>query len=144
MTRARQRHTVLHHGREVDRRAARVADLGADASRAQDLLDGALQALGVLDHDRVELLPLRLVDAAALERLEIQAYGGDRGLQLVGDGVDERVVLFVPPDFAHKEDRVQHHARDDERENQDAEDQQPGFAPVDDDPADVEERARQP
>jgi hypothetical protein len=34
-------------------------------------------------------------------------------------GVDERVVLLVPPDLAHQEDRVEHHAGDDQHEEHD-------------------------
>ena len=47
-------------------------------------------------------------------------------LQLVGDGVDERVVLFVAPDLADEKDGVQHHARDDEQEEDDAEHHEDG------------------
>ena len=40
------------------------------------------------------------------------------------DGVDEGVVLFVPADFAHQKDRVEHDAGDDHDQQQDPEDEQ--------------------
>ncbi len=135
-----ERHAVLHDRRQIHRRAARVADFRADASRAEDLLDGALQPFGVLDHHLVELLPLGVIYRTGLQRLEVEAHRRDGRLQLVRHRVDERVVLFVSPDLADQEDRVEDDAGDDEREDEDAEDQQAGFAPVDDDPADVEEQ----
>ena len=92
--------------------------------------------------DAVELLPLRFVDLAVLQRLQVQLHRRDRRLQLVRDGVDERLVLLVAPDLAHQEDGVEDDAGDDERKDEQAGDEQAGFPPVDDDPADVErERA---
>src|SRR5579864_5024233 len=68
----------------------------------------------------------------------MQADRRDRCLQLVRDGVDEAVMLLVAPDFAHKKDGIQDHASDDQRKEDDAEEQQHAFAPVEDDPSDVE------
>ena len=62
---------------------------------AQDLLDGAEQAVAVVEHGAIELLALGLVDGPGLQGFQIQADGGDRGLQLVRDRVDEGVVLGV-------------------------------------------------
>ena len=84
--------------------------LAAHAAGAQDLLDGGEQPVAVLQHDAVELLALGLVDGARLQGFQIQADGRDRSFQLVGDGVDERVVLFVAADFAHQKDGVEHDA----------------------------------
>ena len=92
----------------------------------------------VVEHHAVELAPLLLRQLAALQRLQVQPDRRDRRLELVGDGVDERVVLLVAPDLAHQEDRIEDEARDDEREQDDAEAEQQAFAPVDDDPADVQ------
>jgi hypothetical protein len=36
----------------------------------------------------------------ALERIEIEADGGDGGFELVGDGVKEGVLALVAADFA--------------------------------------------
>ena len=82
------------------------------------------QPVAVLEHDAVELLPLLVVELAALQGLEVQADRRDRRLQLVRDGVDERVVLLVAPDLAHQEDRVEHEPGDDQQEEDDAEDEQ--------------------
>ena len=54
---------------EVDRHRAGAAELGADAAGAQHLLDGAQQPVGVLEHDLVELLPLRHRRSARLCRV---------------------------------------------------------------------------
>ncbi len=55
----------------------------------------------------------------------------------MGDGVDETIVLFAPAKLAHQEDRIHHHAGDDQGEKDDAEKQQYAFAPIQDDPSDV-------
>ena len=56
----------------------------------------------------------------------------------MGDGVDETVVLFAPAKLAHQEDRIHHHAGDDQGEKDDAEKQQHTFAPIQDDPSHVQ------
>ena len=56
----------------------------------------------------------------------------------MGNGIDKAVVLLAAPQFAHQKNRVDDHARNDQREKDDAEKQQHAFAPVEDDPADVE------
>jgi len=78
------------------------------------------------------------IEIVALERLEIEADGRNRRLRLVGDRVDEGIVLFVPAHFPHQEDGVQHDAGNDDEEEDDAEDEKEAFAPVEQDPADVE------
>ena len=70
-----------------------------------------MQAVGVVEHEPVELAALRLVHLAALQRLQVEADGSDRRLQFVGDGVDEAVVLLVAADFAHQKNRVENDAR---------------------------------
>ena len=99
------------------------ADALAGHAGLQHLLDGLLQPVGVREHDAVELAPLRLVDLARLERLQIQPDRGDRRLQLVRDGVDEGVVLIVAAKLAHEEHRVDDDAGDDQGEGDDAEDE---------------------
>ena len=98
------------------------------------------QPVAVLQHGAVKLLALVLVHGARLQRFEVQPDGGDGRLQLVRDGVDERVVLLVAADFAHQEGGVQDHAGNDHGEQQDAEKQQDAVAPIEQDPADVEEQ----
>ena len=82
-----------------------------------------MQPVGVGQHDVVELAALRVADLARLQRLEVQADRRDRRLQLVGDGVDEAVVLLVALDLAHQEHRVDDEAGDDEAEQDHAEDE---------------------
>ncbi len=105
-------------GAAVLQRRALAGDAGL-----QHLLDGLLQPIGIGQHDAVELAALRLGDLARLQRLEIQANRRDRRLQLVGDGVDERVVLVVAAHFAHEKHRVDNDAGDDQDERENAEDE---------------------
>ena len=56
------------------------------------------------------------------------------------DGVDERVVLFIAPDFAHQKNRVQHDAADDHRQQQEAQKQQNTGTPVEQHPADIQQQ----
>ena len=67
-----QRQAFLDHAAEVDRHRARPPQLGAEVPGAQHLLDRPLQAVAVLQHRAVELLPLGLVDGAVLQGLQIQ------------------------------------------------------------------------
>ena len=53
-------------------------------------------------------------------------------------GVDECVVLLVPPGFTDQEDGVHDDAREDHQKQDDAEDEEQPLAPVEDDPADVQ------
>ena len=118
------------------------ADALAGDPGLQHLLDGLLQPLGVGEHHAIELAPLRLAHLARLQRLEVQANRRDRRLQLVRDGVDERVVLIVASDLAHEKHRVDDDAGDDQDEGEDAEHERQDPAAVDEDPADVERHRR--
>ena len=53
----------------------------------------------------------------------------------MSDGINEGVVLLVPPDLPDHENRVQHDSGDDETEEQNAQHQQDARAPVQRDPA---------
>ena len=119
--------------RDVRARCFCRADAGA-----QHLLDGVLQAIGILQHDAIELLALRVADLARLQRLEVQADRRDRRLQLVRDRVEEAVLLFGDAHFADQEHRVDDEARDDQGEGDDAEHERRDAPPVHQDPADVE------
>ena len=59
------------------------------------------------------------------------------------DGVDEGVLLFIAPDFPDQEDRIDHHSADDEGQKQEAQEKQHPVAPVEQNPADVEQDADQ-
>ena len=117
-------HALARDLREIDAAARARAGTASRALPARSTCSMVpQQPVAVLEHDAVELAPLVRVELARLQRLEIQPNRRDRRLQLVGDRVDERVVLLVPPDLAHQEDRVQHDAGDDEQEEDDAEDE---------------------
>src|SRR5579871_131847 len=88
----------------------------------EDLFDGGEEAVGVGEHDGVELLALGLVDGAALEGFEVEADAGDGGLEFVGDGVEEGVLTLVAADLADEEDGVEDDSGDEEGEENDAED----------------------
>ena len=116
--------------------AARVAV--RDLTRAQDLIDRVEKSVGVCEADVVELGALLRVQVVPLQRFEVEADGGNRRLQLVGDGVDEGVVLFVAADFADEEDGVEDEARDDDAEEADPQHQERHLAPVEQNPTDVQ------
>jgi hypothetical protein len=97
---------------------------GAEFAGFEDLLDGAEEAVGVGEHDAVELLALGFGDVAALEGFEVEADGGDGGFELVGDGVEEGVLALVAADFADEEDGVEDDAGDQQGEEDDAEDEE--------------------
>jgi hypothetical protein len=80
---------------------------GTDFAGLENLLDGGEQAVGVGQHDLVELRALDLGDFALLQGLEIEADGGDGGLELMGDGVEEGVLTLVAADLADQEDGVE-------------------------------------
>ena len=75
---------------------------------------------------------------APFQGFEVQANRGDRRFQFVGHRVDEAVVLLVATDLPHQKTGVDDHPGDDQRKENNAEEQQDAFAPVQDDPADVE------
>ncbi len=106
----------------------------------EHLLDEVEQAVAVFEHHVVELVPLVFVHAraACLEGLEVKPDGSHRRLQLVRDGVDERVVLLVAPDLANQERRVEDEAGDDGGENQAAEQEGDDFSKGEDHPSHVE------
>ncbi len=106
----------------------------------EHLLDEVEQAVAVFEHHVVELVTLVFVHARAarLEGLEVKPDRGHRCLQLVRDGVDERVVLLVAPDLANQERRVEDEARDDGGEYQAAEQEGDDFSKGEDHPSHVE------
>ncbi len=104
----------------------------------ENLLNRPQEPVGVTQHELVELLSPRVIDRAALQRLEIEPDGRDRCLQFVRDGVDEAVMLLVPTNLPHQEAGIDDHPSDQHSEEDHAQEQQDPFAPVEDDPADVE------
>src|SRR6188768_3393762 len=101
------------------------------------LFDRIKKAIAVGKHYVVELTAFFLINVARFQGLEIQLDRCDRRLELVRDGIQKCVVLFVSPYLAQEEDRVQDQPRYDQREENDADDQQDDFAKAKQDPADV-------
>src|ERR1700689_3160222 len=84
---------------KFEQSAVLMTAAGAELAGLEDLLDGAEKAVGVGEHDFVELLALSFGDFATLEGFEIEADGGDGGFELVGDGVEEGVLALVAADL---------------------------------------------
>ena len=74
-----------------------------------------------------------------MQRFQVEADGGDRGFQLVRDGVDEGVVLLVAADLAHQESGVQDYADDDDESEQGSEEEEDAGVPAQQHPADVQQ-----
>ena len=68
----------------------------------------------------------------------MQADGSNRRFQFVSNGVDEAVMLFAAANLAHQKTGIDDHARNDQRKKNDAEEQQHSFAPVENDPSNIE------
>jgi hypothetical protein len=129
---------VAEEGFEVDEGAVLQAMALAELTGFEDLLDGGEKAVGVGEHDLVELLALGFVDGAALEGFEVETNAGDGGFELVGHGVEEGVLTFVAADLSNEEDGVEDDTGDEGSEEDDTKDGQGEGAFVEDDPADVE------
>src|ERR1035438_5739466 len=131
----RQFDALSHQRIEVHRRALKETLLLRRRTRFQHLFDGVQQALGVEEHQLVELAALRFFYFAPLQSLEIETDGGDGRLQFMGDGVDEAVMLLVAANFADQKDRIEDEAGYYGSEKNDAEKNFDALAPVEDDPA---------
>ena len=104
----------------------------------EDLLDGGQQAVGVREHDAVELLPAGLLDGPPLQRFKIQADAGDGCLEFVGYGVQEGVLALVTSYLAYEEDGVEDYSSDQHAEEDYADYGERDGAFVQQNPADVE------
>src|SRR5277367_1713414 len=100
------------------------------------------QTLGVKQHQLVELPPLRFIDLAPLQSLKIKAYGRDWGLQLVGHRINKAVVLFVAANFSYQENCIEDQACNDDQKKYAAKKKLQPFAPILDDPTDVQRYGR--
>jgi hypothetical protein len=129
---------VGEEGFEIDEGAALLAVTLTELAGLEDLLDGGEEAVGVGEHDLVELLSLRLFDGAALEGFEVEADASDGSFELVGDGVEEGVLPLVAADLSDEEDGVEDDACDEGGEEDDAEDDEGEVSLVADDPVDIE------
>src|SRR5579872_5553457 len=101
----------------------------------QYLFDGSQQAVGIVEHDAIEGAPLRLVYVAPLQGLQVKTDRSQRRLQLVGNGINKTVVLFVAPDFSHQKTGVENQAgRDSAEEYNPQKDPDTGL-PIENNPA---------
>ena len=114
MARARGVDAFLDQPAEIDRGAMFEPALLARHAGAQHLFDRVLQAIGVLQHDAIELLALRVADLARLQRFEVQADRRNRRLELVRDRIEEAVLLLGDAHLADQEHRVDDEAGDDQ------------------------------
>src|SRR5258708_16714457 len=101
------------------------------------------QALGIEQHQLVELSPLRFSYLESLQSLKVEPDGRDRRLQFMSDRVDETVVLLVATNFTDEKNRIEDEAGDDGAKKKDAKKNFDALAPVEDDPP-AADRDRQP
>ena len=93
------------------------------------------QALGIEQHQLVELPSLRFSYLESLQSLKVEPDGRDRRLQFMGNRVDETVVLFVAANFTDEKNRIEDEAGDNSAKKNDAKKNFDALAPVEDDPA---------
>ena len=72
-----------------------------------------------------------------LQSLQVKADRSNRGLEFVGDGVDETIVLLVPPNLTQQENSVEDQPGCDSAEEDHAQEDFDSFAPIEDDPAET-------
>ena len=115
----------------------------AGFSGLEHLVDRAHQAIGIVQHEAIELAALGFVHVAMLQGLEVKPDGSDGRLQFMGNGIDEAVMLFVAANFAHQETGIHDHPGDQEGEEDYAQEEQDAFTPVENDPADIQPHRQQ-
>ncbi len=135
MAHSRQFHALAHQGVEFQRQALGRGFLVRRLTRFQHLFHGVHQALGIEQHQLVELPPLRFTHLESLQSLKVEPDRGDGCLQLMGDSVDEAIVLFVASNFADQKNRIEDEAGHYGAKKNDAEKNFDALAPVEDDPA---------
>src|SRR5258708_33878524 len=96
------------------------------------------QALGIEQHQLVELPPLRFSHLESLQSLQEEPDGRDRRLQFMGDRVDETVMLLVAANFTDPKNRIEGKAGDDGAKKNDAEKNIDTLTPLKNDPAPAE------
>src|SRR5216683_322072 len=104
----------------------------------EDLLDCPQQPVGVFLHDVVKHAALGFIQRTAFQGLQIKSNRSNRSFQFVSDSVQKTILLFVPPDFAHQKNRVDHHSRDQQSKKNNAKHQRHHLPPVKNNPTDVE------
>src|ERR1700692_4775570 len=92
------------------------------------------QALGIEQHQLVELPPLRFSYLESLQGLKVEPDGRDRRLQFMGNRVDETIMLLIAANFTDEKNRIEDEAGDYGAKKNDAEKDFDALAPVEDDP----------
>ena len=89
-------------------------------------------------HHGVLVQSLFSVDSTTNQGLADATNHLDRCLEFVSDGIDERIVLFVATYLADQKSRVQYDAEDQYDKENNAENQQRDFTPVENNPTDIQ------
>src|SRR6476660_2811950 len=76
-------------------------------SSLKHLIDSFHQAVGIFEHQSIEIAPLWFLDFPALQSLQIEPNGCNWRLELMRDRIYEAVMLLIPTDFADQEAGVQ-------------------------------------
>ena len=128
---------LAHQAAEIHGHAP-VLPLVSRLAGLEHLVHGAHQAIGIVQHQAIEFAALGFIDIATLQGLQIKPDGSDGGLQFVGDGIDEAVMLLVAANFTHQKTGVHDQPGDQQGEEDYAQEKQDSFAPVENDPADIQ------
>ena len=112
-------------------------------SSLENLVHCPHQAIGIVQHQAIELVALGLIHVAALQGLEIKPDRSDGRFQFVSDRIDEAVMLLVAANFTDQETGVHDEPGNQQGEKNHAQKEQDAFAPVEDDPADVQSDRQQ-
>src|SRR5258708_20438639 len=123
-------HGVAHDLAKVDFGFFASCFLVAGASGAKHLLDGLGEAVGVAQHQAIEILALRFWKVAAQKSFQMQTDGGNRRLQFMRDVVDKAVMLLVAPNFANQKNRVHNQPAKDHCEDNQAKKTLKAFSPT--------------
>src|SRR4051812_25622805 len=113
----------LDHGSEINHRTVDLTAALPGTPGLQHLLDGAQQPGSIGQHYGIEIFSVGFVDFPRQQGLQVELDRCDWSLQLMRNGVDKTVVLFISAYFPHEKYRVQHDTNDDRHEKDDAEDQ---------------------
>src|SRR5579864_86214 len=126
-------HAFFDQGGEID--VDLLSPAGASFAGPEHLLDSVHQAIGVFQHELVELAPLRFFNLPPLQGLQVEPDGCDRRLQLVSYRIDEAIVLLIAADFADEETGVQDQPGHNCAKENDAEENLNFLLPVENDPS---------
>src|SRR4051794_39454887 len=111
MTGTSNLHATFHEGVEIHFNQMFLAS--GSLAGLKHLFDCVHQTIGIFEHETVKLSSLPILKFPPLQRLQVQSQRSDWSFQLVGDRVDEAVMLLVLADFADQKAGVQDESGDD-------------------------------